>query len=118
VVEPTLDAAALDRLTEWGGAELREKMIELFSRNAPERVNGVRDGLSAGDLELAHRSAHSLKSTSGNVGAEALGALAGKIEALLDGGNSSEAGALIAELEQLMGETLTALAAARNPEGA
>ena len=67
-----LDTVALDKLYEWGGAELKDKMIELFSQNAPDRLEGVRAGLGSGDLELAERSAHSLKSSAANLGAQAV----------------------------------------------
>ena len=63
--EPLLDLSILDRLRDWGGVDLKHQMIELFFQNAPERVEGVREGLANGDLELAERSAHSLQVVSG-----------------------------------------------------
>ena len=36
--EPLLDLSILDRLRDWGGADLKHQMIELFFENAPERV--------------------------------------------------------------------------------
>ena len=104
-----LDTAALDKLYEWGGAELKDKMIELFSQNAPDRLEGVRAGLGSGDLELAERSAHSLKSSAANLGAQAVRQLSGRIEELLEKGEEDEARGLLPELEEKFGETIQAL---------
>jgi HPt (histidine-containing phosphotransfer) domain-containing protein len=125
--ERTLDRAALERLKDWGGPELRDQMIALFLENTPVRVQNVLDGLGAGDRELAHRAAHSLKSTSSNVGAEALGAIAGRIEVLLATGEGTGAGegpisdeaaarALLPELESALRDALTALGAVRRSD--
>ena len=76
-----IDMKALERLHEWGGKRLVAQMIDLFLSQAPERLNGLREGLASGDLEVVERSAHSLKSTAANLGAVELGALAAKAEA-------------------------------------
>ncbi|MSR23405.1 MAG: Hpt domain-containing protein [Gemmatimonadetes bacterium] len=106
---PVLDAGALDRLEGWGGAELRAKMVDLFFKNAPERVRGIRDGLATNDLELAERSAHSLKSSAANLGGEAVRQLAAKIEGAFEVENRAGAEALLPELEARCAETLEAL---------
>ena len=107
--EPLLDLSILDRLRDWGGADLKHQMIELFFENAPERVEGVREGLANGDLELAERSAHSLKSSAANLGAQAVRILSARIEELLEGGKGEEAKGLLPELEARFGETIEAL---------
>lgn len=116
--EPTLDLAALERLTEWGGTELSSKMIDLFLQHAPERADNIKKGLNEGDRELAHRSAHSLKSTAANVGAEALRAVSGRIEALADAGDTAQAADLLPELDLRVAEALAALEEARKRDSA
>lgn len=66
---PVLDAGALDRLKEWGGDGLVQKMASLFVENAPERLSQIRSGIEGGVAEEAERGAHSLKSSAANLGA-------------------------------------------------
>jgi HPt (histidine-containing phosphotransfer) domain-containing protein len=106
---PVLDGGALDRLEAWGGTELRGKMVDLFFQNAPERMQGIRDGLTTDNLELAERSAHSLKSSAANLGGEAVRQLAARIEGALEVGNRHDAESLLPELEARFMETLAAL---------
>jgi HPt (histidine-containing phosphotransfer) domain-containing protein len=107
--EPLLDQSMLDRLHEWGGAELRGKMVDLFFENGRERVAGVKEGLASGDLELAERSAHSLKSSAATLGAARVRSVAGRIEELLEQGNAPAATALLDELNHRFEEALGAL---------
>jgi HPt (histidine-containing phosphotransfer) domain-containing protein len=107
--EPLLDQSMLDRLHEWGGAELRGKMVDLFFENGRERVAGVKEGLASGDLELAERSAHSLKSSAATLGAARVRSVAGRIEELLEQGNAPAATALFDELNHRFEEALGAL---------
>lgn len=111
--EPILDHSILDRLHEWGGDELKLKMIELFLEHAPDRVEGVSMGLENGDTELAERSAHSLKSSAANLGAQAVRLVSGRIEELLERGDSQGARDLLPELETKLGETIQALGTVR-----
>lgn len=66
---PALDAGALERLKEWGGEGLVQKMASLFVENAPGRLDQIRTGIEDGVAEEAERGAHSLKSSSANLGA-------------------------------------------------
>lgn len=106
---PILDWAKLDQLSEWGGAELKEKMIDLFFENAPVRLNSIREGLDVGDSELAERAAHSLKSSSGNLGAQTLQALAGRVESMIETGDANGAEALLPQLEESLSQTIRML---------
>lgn len=113
-----LDMAAIARLEEWGGVTLREKMIELFLTHAPERIEGIRKGLAEGDDALAERSAHSLKSSSANLGAEKLRRIAGSIEAAMEKGDRESARLLLPEGEARLAEILEALRGLLNKEQA
>jgi len=108
---PDLDPGALQRLAEWGGPELRRKMIDLFLEHAPGRVREIAEGLETDDLELAHRSAHSLRSSAANVGAELASHLSGKIEDELDKGSRDGAGRLLPRLEKALDDVKAALVA-------
>ena len=63
-----LDLSILDQPHEWGRADLKHQMIELFLETERKHVERVREGLENGDLELTKRSAHSLKSSALKVG--------------------------------------------------
>ncbi|MBX9965238.1 MAG: response regulator [Burkholderiales bacterium] len=77
------DRKALDnlRLVERGGAPgLVVKVIETYIASARDLVESLGRSLAAGDLKELHRAAHTLKSSSANVGAMALSALAKQLE--------------------------------------
>lgn len=96
-----LDPAALTRLKDWGGEELIAKMAGLFLQNAEERMQQIRDGVQSGEAELVERGAHSLKSTSANLGAMKLRDLAEELEERAMGGESGSLQDRLAELEEL-----------------
>lgn len=76
-----VEDAALERLLRIGGQEFVLEMIGLFLHHAPERIRTARAALEAGDPQTLYRAAHSLKSTSGNLGARRLQAAAARVEA-------------------------------------
>ena len=77
-------------------------MIDLFFEHAPGRVQGGRSGLDGGDLELAERSAHPLKSSAANLGADPPRNLFGQIEETI---KALALGGLVAEtLAQMEGQ--------------
>ena len=75
-------------------------MVVLFLDNSPERMAQIRLGLESGELKAAERGAHSLKSSSANVGALEVSRIAEKIEILAETGAAEEASQLHAPLEE------------------
>ena len=75
-----VEEAALDRLLRLGGQEFLLEMIDLFLQHAPVRVRAAREALDAGDPHGIYRAAHSLKSTSANLGARGLQRVAERLE--------------------------------------
>ena len=57
---------ALNRMG--GDEELYMDLIKLFIDNAPEQITQLKEAIEAMDMDLAKRSAHSLKGASANVG--------------------------------------------------
>ncbi len=114
-----LDPAALDRLKEWGGDALLGRMVSLFLELGPERVATLTEALSAGDLEVLERTAHSLKSSSGNVGALRLSADAARLETAARAARPDNAQETLTELVAAIGrsweETSHALERVRPP---
>lgn len=98
---PTVDRAALDRLVEWGGDKLLNQMLRLYLENSRERLAQIRAGLAPeGDLDEVHRGAHSLKSSSANVGAMRVSDVAARLEAVSKAGDPDESRRLSAELHE------------------
>lgn len=97
---PLVDSAQLERLNEWGGADLQRKMINLFLTHAVERMDQIREGVSTGSSERAETGAHTLKSSAGNVGAQRVQRLAQDAEALAEAGKMDELQALLPSLEE------------------
>ena len=70
-----LDPAVLERLrhlTEPGEPDVLSEVLGLFLDEVPKRVERLRDAWRRGDAPGVQRLAHSLKGSSGNIGAGAL----------------------------------------------
>lgn len=67
-----LDQSVLDELLSFaddGDPELLLDLIQMFLEDGPSKVEAVQKGVASGDFEMAERAAHSLKGSSGNLGA-------------------------------------------------
>ncbi len=104
-----LEQSALDRLKEWGGDKLLGQMIRLFLENAPGRMSQIRAGLNGGDIKETEKGAHSLKSSSANVGAHQVRAIAADMERAAAGGDPGAVLALLPSLESAFSRAVTAL---------
>jgi PAS domain S-box-containing protein len=90
-----------------GDRELYRRLCAGFCEDHGEDIVKIRDALAAGDLELARRLAHTLKSTAGLIGAEKPQRIAADIEAALAEGRvnlTEEIKRLEQELRELMVE--------------
>ena len=104
-----LEQSALDRLKEWGGDKLLGQMIRLFLENAPGRMNQIRAGVDGGDVRESEKGAHSLKSSSANVGAYHLRTIAADMERAAAGGDTAAVVAMLPSLESAFSQAITAL---------
>jgi HPt (histidine-containing phosphotransfer) domain-containing protein len=110
-----LDPGAFVRLREWGGDELLGKMLALYLKNAPDRMGEIRSGVQEGDGGRIEQGAHSLKSSSANLGAERLRWLCQRMEDAGEDGRLAEARGLLPELEEAYRQTVEALEMKRTP---
>ncbi len=78
--------------------ELAQSVAEGFLEDIPKRIDLLKERLAAGDISAARRRAHSIKGASGNVGGEALRAMAFLIE---QAGNAEDLNAARASVEEL-----------------
>jgi signal transduction histidine kinase/CheY-like chemotaxis protein len=79
VVFPVLDHSMLDELQEIAGDETA-RIIALFLEDAPRLITQLENAAALPDLDAMRDAAHTLKSSSANVGAMALSTAAKRVE--------------------------------------
>jgi HPt (histidine-containing phosphotransfer) domain-containing protein len=92
-------AAALDRVG--GDKELLEEVAQLFLDTSPHLLAGIRQAVAARDAPALERSAHTLKGSVGNFGAEAAFQAALRLERI---GRSRDLSGAEEALQALEGE--------------
>lgn len=92
---PVLDTAVLDELHEVAGAETA-RIIALFLEDAPVLIGQLEAAATTGDIEKLRDVAHTLKSSSANVGAIALSNAARRIELAARTGTLDRPGVMVA----------------------
>ena len=95
---PALDPNALSRLERFGGKKLLLEMIGLFQAAAPERIAAASAGVKSGDVAAAELALHSLKSSSGQLGAVRLGQLSEQGELLTRAGTLEGVAEIVQEM--------------------
>jgi len=101
--EPLLDMGVIAMLKELGGAEepeLFEELVELFIKDSRHHLEELEEALRSGDSERLERTAHTLKSSSANIGARSLSRLCAQIEQLGRACRACEAAALVSRAGQ------------------
>ncbi|HSJ31313.1 MAG TPA: Hpt domain-containing protein [Longimicrobiales bacterium] len=83
---PVVDPAAVERLRRLGGANLVRQMLELYLAQGPQRIRSLLDGAATEEADRVERSAHTMKSSAGNVGALRLQLTAEGLEAAAGAG--------------------------------
>ena len=78
-----IDEAALDNiraLEQGDGNQILQQVIGIYLESCPDLLSRLHDAVSKGDAERMRKSAHSLKSSSANVGAAQLSSLCKELE--------------------------------------
>lgn len=100
-----LDRAALagiHALQQPGSPSLLAKIIDIYLEHSPKLMDSLRRGVARPEAaELVRDSAHSLKSSSANLGASGLAALCGELEKISHEARLGDAGAIFGEIEAL-----------------
>lgn len=100
--EPVLDRKVLDALRKLrrpGRPDVLEKVLSAFLSASPELLAAMSGALSRDDALAMHRAAHSLKSSSANVGALKLSAYCKELEALGRANTLTSASAVLESLK-------------------
>jgi CheY-like chemotaxis protein/HPt (histidine-containing phosphotransfer) domain-containing protein len=106
---PPLRTSALFDLIDAIGAEAVAQAANLFRDSARERVTGTLVALAAGDMTMASRHAHALKSPAAMLGAQALSETMATIEQAAMSRDRTGAEAAAGHLTRLLAESLAAL---------
>ena len=112
VAEGPLNPRALEAIRSLpgpNGAAVVEKVIRAFLADGPVRMAQLRSAIEAGSAEGLRKAAHGLKSSSANVGAEALAAACRDLEAIGRAGTTEGAASLLAKAREEMGRVIAAL---------
>jgi len=87
------------------------QMLEKFLESKKDSGQEIRREFAAGNREVAGRTAHSLKSIAGTIGAEGLMGAAAALEKGIDSGDDARYEELMAEYERRLAEVVTGLEA-------
>jgi two-component system, sensor histidine kinase and response regulator len=99
---PPIDRKALEQIAALkpkGTADILHEVISSYLSSSMDLLRKMRDALPAGDARVLHRAAHSLKSSSANLGALALSGLCAELEAMCRMERMEGAPALVAAIE-------------------
>ena len=103
-----IDETIFNTLKELMAADFSD-LIESYKKDAKKLLKYLKTSSIEADLNVMVRAAHTLKSSSNNIGATALANVALEIETLGNSNNYTKANALIPTLESLLVQTLKAL---------
>jgi len=109
-----VDPASLDSIRNLrgvGGEKMVREVVDLYLESSSSLVEGLCSGLSQGDAEAVRQDAHALKSSSQNVGANALATLSQKLEEMGRSGELEDTDRYKVELDRLYPKTVLALKA-------
>jgi histidine phosphotransfer protein HptB len=110
-----IDQEAFDRLVEMTGGELDfvDELVDTYIEDGRGQVAGLRAALERGDNDSVVRAAHSLKSSSANVGALALSDRCRTLEEAARGGPVEDAARQVASIAMDFDEVARTLLDAR-----
>jgi len=109
--QPTLDMQVLEGLLALPrGAASVQRILRTYLDTTPALLSALQEGFCQGDAMHVEQAAHSLKSSSGNVGALALAELARALEAMGRAQNLAQAAPLLAGIAREYAEVCQALA--------
>jgi len=89
--------------------ELQQKLINSFVKNNRNKYDDINEAISAGDIKLAHRLAHTLKSNAGQLGKAELKNVCEEIEAHLTDGKNRVKQQMMMSLERELNKALAEL---------
>jgi two-component system sensor histidine kinase/response regulator len=105
----TLDPGVLANLRDLGDTDLLEELAEMFFDDASSRLRELRGAVEAGDAGGVERAAHTLKGSSGNMGAARMSSICAELQDVGASGDLGRAPGLLERLEEEYGRVRPAL---------
>jgi two-component system, sensor histidine kinase and response regulator len=99
----------LRELQEKGEPDVLKELVELFLEDVPPQLKALREAEKREDAMSVERIAHTLKGSSGNLGAVRMEAICAELEELGRSGDVDSAPALISRLETELGRVRAVL---------
>jgi two-component system sensor histidine kinase/response regulator len=115
-VEKEIKSKAKEWTDEYGEEFLLE-LIDVYLVDTPNRIAQLHQALDGGDTETLVREAHTLKSSSANVGALGLSALAKEMESCGRRGVLERMASHVVEFEELFAQVKATLETIRKSAG-
>lgn len=115
-----IDGAMLEKARSWAeelGEDFLLELIDIFKQDTPQRLAGLRQALERGDFETLRREAHTLKSSSAQLGATAISEMAKEMEALARAGKVHDMADRITRLADEYTQVAIVLGAVRAAPG-
>lgn len=109
--EAIIDWSQIDGLIEVAGVTGVREILDAFWRSTEELSAALKSQIAAGDFAAAARTAHAIKGSSANVGAQMLADAAREIEVYAKSNELKAPEAALATLSRIYGETRAALEA-------
>lgn len=100
---------AIRALSPGQGEALLQRVVAAFLQDTPRQLTVLREAIAGGDPATIRKTAHSLKSSSANVGADALARLCKELEQIGRAGHTDGAARLQAPLEHAFQATRESL---------
>ena len=94
-----LQTEQVDSLVAAAGVDGARAILEAFERSTISLLKALADGISNGELNDAYKTAHAVKGSAANVGAQLLAETATAIEAACKAGDSAAAAAMLANAQ-------------------
>jgi signal transduction histidine kinase/CheY-like chemotaxis protein len=109
VSAPAIAPEAMEMLLQMGGAQVVADLLELFRTETPPLLQAMREALSRNDGPRLRESAHGLKGTASNLGAQTLASLCAELEKRGKSGSFEGVDGLLARVEQQYAAVCAAL---------
>ena len=97
--EDPLDRATVENLRELGGSEILSELAQMFSEDTRSALAILREAAKSGDASSVERAAHTLKGSSGSMGATRMAKISAELQDSGASGDLSRAPGLLGHLE-------------------
>jgi two-component system, sensor histidine kinase and response regulator len=109
--EDPLDRTVTENLRDLGGVEMLSELTEMFLEDTSSALTALEEALKSGDASSVERVAHTLKGSSGSMGARGMAELCAKLQDVGASSDLSRASLLLERLEAEFDRVRSALKA-------